>query len=97
MINPSPPPAASLVILSLSLSLSLSYTVHLYLFHSQVDLCRRVLNIYRYMVMNVELDNKTWEQLLIVLLRVTAYVLGQEEAILGNHLAASLLQVMSAI
>ena len=52
-----------------------------------------MLNIYRYMVMNIELDNKTWEQLLVVLLKVTSYVLGQDDALLGKHLAASLLQV----
>jgi len=45
------------------------------------------------MVMNVELDNKTWEQLLVVLLKITSYILGQEDALLGKHLAASLLQV----
>jgi len=43
--------------------------------------------------MNIELDNKTWEQLLVVLLKVTAYILGQDDTILGKHLAASLLQV----
>lgn len=58
-----------------------------------MDLCRRVLNIYRYMVMNIELDNKTWEQLLVVLLKVTSYILGKDDAMLGKHLAGSLLQV----
>ncbi|XP_067941820.1 ral GTPase-activating protein subunit alpha-1-like isoform X3 [Watersipora subatra] len=60
----------------------------------QVDLCRRVLNIYRYMVMNITLDTKTWEQLLRVLLKVTAYVLGQDDTLLGKHLAASLFQTL---
>ena len=45
------------------------------------------------MVMNISLDNKTWEQLLVVLLKVTSYVLGQDDPVLGKHLAASLFQV----
>lgn len=26
----------------------------------QTDACKRVLNIYRYMVMNTRMDNSTW-------------------------------------
>ena len=64
---------------------------------TQVDLCRRVLNLYRYMVMNISLDHKTWEQLLLVLLKITSYVLSQDDPVLGKHLAASLFQVCISI
>lgn len=30
------------------------------LLEEQVDICKRVLNIYRYMVMNSPMEQKTW-------------------------------------
>ncbi|GAB1601381.1 ral GTPase-activating protein subunit alpha-1-like isoform X7 [Argonauta hians] len=41
----------------------------------QVDLCKRVLNIYRHIILNIQLAPKTWEQTLLVLLCVTSGVL----------------------
>lgn len=38
-------------------------------------MCKRVLNIYRYMVMNVKMEARTWEQLLFVLLQITQLTL----------------------
>lgn len=43
----------------------------------QTDVCKSVLNIYRTMVMNTKMDAKTWEQLLLVLLQITAVILSQ--------------------
>ncbi|KAH8362863.1 hypothetical protein KR084_002040 [Drosophila pseudotakahashii] len=43
----------------------------------QTELCKKVLNVYRTMVMNTEMDSRTWEQLLMVLLQVTSVVLHQ--------------------
>ena len=40
------------------------------LLEEQVEMCKRVLNIYRYMVMNVKMEARTWEQLLFILLQV---------------------------
>ncbi|XP_046445727.1 ral GTPase-activating protein subunit alpha-1-like isoform X1 [Daphnia pulex] len=65
----------------------------------QVDICKRVLNIYRYMVMNSPMEQKTWEQLLLVLLQVTSQVLGnkvpdKKEDTLGNRLAPALFQTL---
>ena len=38
-------------------------------------MCKRVLNIYRYMVMNVKMEARTWEQLLFILLQITQLTL----------------------
>lgn len=32
------------------------------LLEEQVDMCKRILNIYRFMVMKVDMDKETWEQ-----------------------------------
>lgn len=45
--------------------------------HEQTEVCKKVLNVYRTMVMNTRMDPKTWEQLLLVLLQVTSIVLHQ--------------------
>ncbi|KAG8126279.1 hypothetical protein E2320_021375, partial [Naja naja] len=45
------------------------------LLDEHTDMCKRILNIYRYMVVQVTMDKKTWEQMLLVLLRVTESVL----------------------
>lgn len=49
-------------------------TEHLKL-EDQVDLCKRVLAIYRYLVTNVDMDRATWEQLLLVLLKITSIIM----------------------
>ncbi|ESO85701.1 hypothetical protein LOTGIDRAFT_210880 [Lottia gigantea] len=65
----------------------------------QVDLCKRVLNIYRYLVMHVTLNQNTWEQLLVVLLRVTSGVLkssppSERHKSLGGRLAQPIFQTL---
>ncbi|XP_041468944.1 ral GTPase-activating protein subunit alpha-1-like isoform X2 [Lytechinus variegatus] len=64
----------------------------------QVDICRRVLGSYRHIVMNVKLEKTTWEQLLMVLLRVTEGILGgtpsKPRLALGQQLAHILFQTL---
>ncbi|XP_067682813.1 ral GTPase-activating protein subunit alpha-1-like isoform X5 [Haliotis asinina] len=65
----------------------------------QVDLCKRVLNIYRHVVMNVQLHQKTWEQILVVLLRVTSGVLQtkpptERYRTIGGRLAQPIFQTL---
>lgn len=65
----------------------------------QVEMCKRVLNSYRYMVMKVEMDRETWEQLLLVMLRITSLVLTQQvpirkEESLGGRLAPAFFQTL---
>lgn len=43
----------------------------------QTEICKCVLNIYRTMVMTARMDAKTWEQLLLVLLQITAVILNE--------------------
>lgn len=62
-------------------------------------MCKRVLNSYRYMVMKVEMDRETWEQLLLVMLRITSLVLSQQipikkEDSLGGRLAPAFFQTL---
>ena len=45
---------------------------------NQVEVCKRVLNVYRYMVLNITMDDGTWNQLLLVLLYITRSVIGVE-------------------
>lgn len=47
----------------------------------QVDLCKRVMNIYRFMVMKKLMERATWEQLLYVILHVTSEVLDQSSVL----------------
>ncbi|XP_071509719.1 ral GTPase-activating protein subunit alpha-1-like [Diadema antillarum] len=64
----------------------------------QADICRRVLGSYRHIVMNVKLEKTTWEQLLMVLLRVTESILGgtpsKPRLALGQQLAHILFQTL---
>ncbi|CAG9764824.1 unnamed protein product [Ceutorhynchus assimilis] len=69
------------------------------LLEEQTDACKRVLNIYRYMVMNVRMDSNTWEQLLVVLLQITSLVLGEtppkkKMLTLGGKLAPAIFQTL---
>ncbi|RWS02609.1 ral GTPase-activating protein subunit alpha-1-like isoform X2 [Dinothrombium tinctorium] len=69
------------------------------LLEEQVDMCKRVLNIYRYMVMKMEMDKNTWEQLLVVMLRITSLVLTKDvptrkEDTLGGRLAPAFFQTL---
>ncbi|XP_022083005.1 ral GTPase-activating protein subunit alpha-1-like isoform X2 [Acanthaster planci] len=64
----------------------------------QVEICKRVLKLYRHVVMNVTMETRTWEQLLMVLLRVTEGVLGgapsRSRLNLGQQLAQILFQTL---
>ncbi|XP_050708752.1 ral GTPase-activating protein subunit alpha-2-like isoform X3 [Eriocheir sinensis] len=69
------------------------------LLDEQVDVCKHVLNIYRYMVMNTRMEQKTWEQLLVVLLHVTSQTLcgrptTHKEDSLGSRFASALFQTL---
>lgn len=65
----------------------------------QTETCKSVLNIYRTMVMNTKMDAKTWEQLLLVLLQITAVILSQappnsKRNNLGGRLAQPVFQTL---
>lgn len=65
----------------------------------QTDICKSVLNIYRTMVMNTRMDAKTWQQLLLVLLNITAVILSQvppnsKRNNLGGRLAQPVFQTL---
>ncbi|XP_017775856.1 PREDICTED: ral GTPase-activating protein subunit alpha-1 isoform X1 [Nicrophorus vespilloides] len=69
------------------------------LLEEQTDTCKRVLNIYRYMVMHTRMDNATWEQLLVVLLQITSLVIGEaqpkiKQPALGRKLAPAIFQTL---
>ncbi|XP_017816611.2 ral GTPase-activating protein subunit alpha-1 isoform X6 [Papio anubis] len=75
------------------------------LLDEHTDMCKRILNIYRYMVVQVSMDKKTWEQMLLVLLRVTESVLkmpsqaflqfqGKKNMTLAGRLAGPLFQTL---
>ncbi|XP_072030810.1 ral GTPase-activating protein subunit alpha-1-like [Amphiura filiformis] len=63
-----------------------------------VDICKRVLKLFKHIVMNVKMEKRTWEQLLMVLLRVTEGVLGgnpsRPRMSLGQQLAQNLFQTL---
>ncbi|XP_056281614.1 ral GTPase-activating protein subunit alpha-1 isoform X5 [Pseudoliparis swirei] len=54
------------------------------LLEEHVDMCKRVLNIYRSLVMHETMDQKTWEQVLLVLLRVTESVMKRPPSIMPH-------------
>uniref|UniRef100_A0A8C7GAM8 Ral GTPase activating protein catalytic subunit alpha 1 n=1 Tax=Oncorhynchus kisutch TaxID=8019 RepID=A0A8C7GAM8_ONCKI len=54
------------------------------LLEEHVDMCKRVLNIYRSLVMHETMDQKTWEQILLVLLRVTECVMKRPPSIMPH-------------
>uniref|UniRef100_H3DHJ1 Ral GTPase activating protein catalytic subunit alpha 1 n=1 Tax=Tetraodon nigroviridis TaxID=99883 RepID=H3DHJ1_TETNG len=54
------------------------------LLEEHVDMCKRVLNIYRSLVMHETMDQKTWEQILLVLLRVTESVMKRPPSIMPH-------------
>lgn len=65
----------------------------------QTDICKRVLNIYRTMVMKTRMEAKTWEQLLMVLLQITSVILAQappnaKKNNLGGRLAQPIFQTL---
>lgn len=64
----------------------------------QTEICKRVLNIYRTMVMKTKMESKTWEQLLMVLLQITSVILAQAppnaKRNLGGRLAQPIFQTL---
>ncbi|KAM5242289.1 ral GTPase-activating protein subunit alpha-1 isoform 8-T8 [Hipposideros larvatus] len=75
------------------------------LLDEHTDMCKRILNIYRFMVVQVSMDKKTWEQMLLVLLRVTESVLkmpsqaflqfqGKKNMTLAGRLSGPLFQTL---
>lgn len=65
----------------------------------QTDICKRVLNIYRTMVMNTRMDSRSWEQLLLVLLQITSVILtnvppNSKKTNLGGRLAQAVFQTL---
>lgn len=66
----------------------------------QTEVCKKVLNVYRTMVMNTPMDPRTWEQLLLVLLQVTSVVLHQhppaaaKNSSLGGILGQAIFQTL---
>ncbi|XP_023684558.2 ral GTPase-activating protein subunit alpha-1 isoform X5 [Paramormyrops kingsleyae] len=73
------------------------------LLEEHVDMCKRVLNIYRSLVMHETMDQKTWEQILLVLLRVTECVMkkppsimphGKKNCSLSGRLAGAIFQTL---
>ncbi|MEQ2258628.1 Ral GTPase-activating protein subunit alpha-1, partial [Xenotaenia resolanae] len=66
-------------------------------------MCKRVLNIYRSLVMHETVEQKTWEQILLVLLRVTESVMkrppsimpqGKKSNTLSGRLAGPIFQTL---
>ncbi|CAG0914887.1 unnamed protein product [Notodromas monacha] len=69
------------------------------LLEDQVDVCKRVLNIYRYTVMNTVMSSQTWEQFLLILLQIVSTCLRERppqfrKETLGGRLAAPLFQTL---
>lgn len=65
----------------------------------QVEVAKKVLNLYRYMVMNVAMDKETWELFLHVLLQVTSFIIPvqipmRKEQTLGGRMAPALFQTI---
>ncbi|XP_039597795.1 LOW QUALITY PROTEIN: ral GTPase-activating protein subunit alpha-1 [Polypterus senegalus] len=74
-----------------------------FLLEEHIDMCKRVLNIYRSLVMHETMDQKTWEQILLVLLRVTECVMkktpsvmppGKKSMTLSGRLAGAIFQTL---
>ncbi|KAJ8290298.1 hypothetical protein GJAV_G00011080 [Gymnothorax javanicus] len=74
-----------------------------FLLEEHIDMCKRVLNIYRSLVMHETMDQKTWEQILLVLLRVTDCVMkrppsimppGKKTMTLSGRLAGAIFQTL---
>ncbi|XP_011503584.1 PREDICTED: ral GTPase-activating protein subunit alpha-1 [Ceratosolen solmsi marchali] len=70
------------------------------LLEEQTDSCKRVLNVYRYVVMHTRLEPATWEQLLRVLLQITSLVLSEKNSrrkyheSIGVKLASAIFQTL---
>ncbi|XP_048586068.1 ral GTPase-activating protein subunit alpha-2 [Nematostella vectensis] len=65
----------------------------------QVDVCKRVIHLYRSIVLEVQMEQATWEQLLVVLLEACRHLLSGNAPTdkmhsLSGQLAASILQTL---
>lgn len=63
----------------------------------QVEMCKRIMNIYRYMVMKIYMNTSTWEQLLNVMLTITEQLFPanppeKKEATIGGRIAPAFFQ-----
>lgn len=67
------------------------------LLDEQVEMCKRIMNIYRYMVMKIYMNTSTWEQLLNVMLSITEQLFPvippeKRETIIGGRIAPAFFQ-----
>lgn len=63
----------------------------------QVEMCKRIMNIYRYMVMKIYMNTATWEHLLNIMLRITERLFPtnppeQKESTIGGRIAPAFFQ-----
>lgn len=63
----------------------------------QVEMCKRIMNIYRYMVMKIYMNTATWEQLLNVMLSITEQLFlttppEKKETTIGGRIAPAFFQ-----
>lgn len=63
----------------------------------QVEMCKRIMNIYRYMVMKIYMNASTWEQLLNVMLSITEHLFPlippeRKESTIGGRIAPAFFQ-----
>ncbi|GAB1297445.1 Ral GTPase-activating protein subunit alpha-1 [Apodemus speciosus] len=65
------------------------------LLDEHTDMCKRILNIYRYMVVQVSMDKKTWEQMLLTL--IVAWIKANLNVYISRELWDDLLSVLSSL
>lgn len=63
----------------------------------QFEMCKRIMNIYRYMVMKIYMNTPTWEQLLEVMLMITEQLFPiippeRKESTIGGRIAPAFFQ-----
>lgn len=63
----------------------------------QVEMCKRIMNVYRYMVMKIYMNTATWEQLLNVMLSITEHLFPatppeKKETTIGGRIAPAFFQ-----
>eukprot|EP00111_Clytia_hemisphaerica_P001577 TCONS_00004492-protein len=67
--------------------------------HKHADICKKVMKMYRSLVLEKNLDKQTWRQLLTVLLDITQHILASRppesrKSTLGGQLASYLIQTL---
>ncbi|KAG9510395.1 Ral GTPase-activating protein subunit alpha-2, partial [Fragariocoptes setiger] len=63
----------------------------------QVEMCKRIMNIYRFMVMKIFMNKRTWEQMLEVMMQITNHLFPREppkrkEDTIGGRIAPAFFQ-----